>query len=104
MKYDVIVVGAGSSGCALATRLSDDPNRSVLLLEAGPDLSDLESLPQELKEGLSTAASAVDSPFNWSYSGRLAPGHAETDADTEGQGYRRLQRHQRPVVHPRPSR
>ena len=27
-----------------------------------------------------------------------------TDADTEGQGYRRLQRHQRPVVHPRPSR
>ena len=77
MKYDVIVVGAGSSGCALATRLSDDPSRSVLLLEAGPDFSDLETLPQELREGLSTAASAVDSPFNWSYSGRLAPGHEE---------------------------
>lgn len=33
---DVIVVGAGSSGCALAAGLSDDPRRTVLLLEGGP--------------------------------------------------------------------
>src|SRR5689334_1983478 len=70
MRYDHIVLGAGSAGAIVAARLSEDPGRSVLLLEAGPDYPELDRLPDELKFGYATATDIMVSDHNWNFVGK----------------------------------
>jgi len=60
--FDYVVVGAGSAGCVVAARLSEDPGANVLLLEAGGQDSHL-----YLRMPLAFLKAMPDPRFNWTY-------------------------------------
>jgi choline dehydrogenase-like flavoprotein len=71
MDADYIVVGAGSAGCVVAARLSEDAGARVVLLEAGPpDRDPMIHIPAGVLRVLNNAA------INWNYMSEAEPGTA----------------------------
>ena len=68
-QYDFIIIGAGSAGCVLANRLSENPKHRVLLLEAGgPDSNPFIHIPAGYAKTL------VDPEVNWLFKTEPDPG------------------------------
>ncbi len=74
-RYDVVVIGAGSSGAVVAARASEHPHLNVLLVEAGPDYPAVHETPNDLVN--SHDNSYLDHDWGFSYravaGGRSAP-------------------------------
>ena len=76
MPYDIIVIGGGSAGAVIASRASENPRLSVLVLETGPDYPTLQELPDDVRDGRNVNL-ATEGNHVWRYQARANSHQAE---------------------------
>lgn len=69
-SFDYIIVGGGNAGAVIASRLSENPDLAVLLIEAGPHYRSVEQTPSDLTDSRAVSVVAHD----WNYITDVIPG------------------------------